>query len=178
MKKRLLGALGAMTLCLLLLCGCGKEETATPSQKLGNNDPANLTATTLTLTGATAKAGDTVELQLSVEESSDLWGFSWEVHYDDTVLTSVSAAASDAYLANFEMDVTSNVNPLIVQGAGREIQNYEMTGTVATLTFRVADNAAPGEYAVNVGCKEGNNIDVDSQEIPFTPVTAIVKVEA
>ena len=35
----------------------------------------------------------------------------------------------------------------------------------------------PGEYPVNIGCKEGNNIDVDANDIPFTPVTAVVTVK-
>ena len=174
MKKLKIGAVCAVVLCLVLLCGCGEKAD---TQKLGNNDPNHLVATTFTLSDATAKAGDTVKLELEVSESSDLWGFSWEVHYDASVLTPVDAVMNNAYNKSFEMELTTNQNPVVLQGVGREIQNYSVVGKVATLTFRVADNAAPGTYPVNVGCKDGNNIDVDANDIPFTPVTAVVTVE-
>lgn len=174
MKKRLVGAISAVLLCAVLLCGCGKEPE---TEKLGNNDPNNLLSPAMVLTSATANAGDEITLDLSITESSDLWGFSWEVHYDGAVLTPVDVVMSEAYNANFEMEVTKDKNPVVLQGVGREIQNYPLVGDVAQLTFRVAKNAAPGEYPVNIGCKEGNNIDVDANDIPFTPVTAIVTVK-
>ena len=173
MKKQIVGAVSAVLLCVVLLCGCGKE--ASPSS--GKNDPNNLLAPAMVLTDATVKAGEEVTLDLSITESSDLWGFSWEINYDAAVMTPVDAVMSDAYNTNFEMSINKDGNPMVLQGAGREIQNYSVVGDVAQITFRVAQNAAPGEYHVNIGCKEGNNIDVDANDIPFVPVSAIVTVE-
>ena len=174
MKKRLIGAVCALAMCGLLLCGCGKDAK---TEKLGNNDPNHLTPTVLSLSNATAKAGKTVALKLAVEQSSDLWGFSWEVAYDSAVLIPVDVEMSHEYTKNFELDLNKTQNPLVLQGAGRDFQNYAMTGQAATLTFRVADNAAPGDTKVSVSCKDGNNIDVDANDIPFTPLDAVVTVE-
>ena len=174
MKKCICGAMCAVLLCMTMLCGCGKEPE---TEKLGSNDPNNLLSPAMVLTSAIAKAGDEVTFDLSITESSDLWGFSWEVNYDEAVLTPVDVVMSEAYIANFEMDIAKDKNPVVLQGVGREIQNYPLVGDVAQLTFRVAKDATPGEYPVNIGCKEGNNIDVDANDIPFTPVTAIVTVK-
>ncbi len=174
MKKKLVGAACAVAACFVLLCGCGKDAGSSS----GSNDPKHLQTTTLQITNAEAKPGDTVTLDVSLAESSDMWGFSWEVNYDATVMTPVDVVMSDAYNTNFEMTINKTANPLVLQGAGREIQNYSMKGQVAQLTFRIAENAASGDYHVNVGCKEGNNIDVDANDIPFTPVTATVTVKA
>lgn len=175
MKKRIIGAAVALVLCAFILCGCGKEAD---TQKLGNNDPNHLVSTAMTITDASAKAGEKVTLDVTLSESSDLWGFSWEVNYDAAVLTPVNVEMNPMYETNFEMTVTKDANPIVLQGAGREIQNYPIVGDVAQITFLVADNAAPGEYHVNIGCKEGNNIDVDANDIPFTPATATVTVTA
>ena len=174
MKKKLVLVVSVVAACVVMLCGCGKDADGA----LGNNDPKHLQTTTLQMTNAEAKPGDTVKLDLSLSESSDMWGFSWEVNYDATVMTPVDVVMSDAYNTNFEMTLNKTANPIVLQGAGREIQNYSMKGDVAQLTFRIAENAAPGEYHVNVGCKDGNNIDVDANDIPFTPVTATVTVKA
>jgi len=167
MKRLRICALCALVLCLFLLCGCDGEKA---------NPTGTLSETKMNLTSTTAKAGDTVNLTLSVDSSSELWGFSWEVKFDDTVLSVEKVEASVAYQENFLMDLNTESNPLIVQGSGRELQNYAVTGEAATLTFRVAENAAAGDYVVNVGCREGNNINVDAQDVPFVPVTATVTV--
>ena len=174
MKKRVIGAVCAAVMCVMLLAGCGKE--ASP-QETGKNDPKHLVAPAMVLTSATVKAGDEVTLDLSITESSMLWGFSWEINYDIDVMKPVAVVVSEAYSKNFEMTINKDTDPMILQGAGREIQNYTVVGDVAKLTFRVEADAAPGEYHVNVGCKEGNNIDVDANDVPFVPVSATVTIE-
>lgn len=174
MKKRILAAVCAAVTCVLLLAGCGKD--AAPAD--GKNDPKHLLAPAMVLTDATAKAGDEVTLALSITESSMLWGFSWEINYDSTAMLPVDIVVSEAYNTNFEMTINKDKNPMVLQGAGREIQNYTVVGDVAKFTFRVAADAAPGEYHVNIGCKEGNNIDVDANDVPFVPVSATVTVTA
>ncbi len=177
----------ALLLCAVLLmmplCGCKKGENGEKylTQKKLSTVSQDLSPTTLTFTDVAAKAGDQFEVNLSASAPSYLFGFSWEISYDSSVMTPVDIVASKQLENDFNVVSNKAENPLTLQGDGKEIQNYKLEGDIATFTFRLEADAAPGNYPIEIRCKDndaGNNINVDAFEIPFTPVTATVTVKA
>lgn len=155
MKKRILALSALLAMTVVLLCGCGT--TASPAA----------TETRLEFKSANAAPGDTVSVDVKVTKSAPLWGFSWEFTYDKTEFTVEDVIVSEKYEKQFEMTVSEEGNPLVIQGTGREIENYDVTGTVATLKLKLSKSLAPGSYGFTVSCKDGNNIDVDANDIPL-----------
>lgn len=171
----------ALVLCVVLLmmsfCGCKKEPEYLKTPVPTPEEAQALQPVGLELTDVSAKAGEQVEMKLTLPKASYLWGFSWAVNYDSTVMKPVDIVMNESYTTNFEMTLNKTGNPLVLQGEGRGIQNYTIVGDVATLTFLVADNAAPGKYEVSVTCEDkGNNIDANAYEVPFIPTTAVLTV--
>ncbi len=125
----------ALLLCAVLLmtplCGCKKGEGKYLTQTKPGTVSQDLSPTTLTFTNVTAKAGEEIEVKLSANTPSTLFGFSWEINYDSSVMKPVDIVESEELKANFNIEHNKTNNPLTLQGDGKEIKK----GNVSFETF-------------------------------------------
>ena len=166
--KQWLALVCAVLMMTVALCGCGQES--------GKKNGVGKTAAALT--SASGKPGDTVEITLSMEENTGLWGFSWNVMYDNTAMTAMEVTFPDKIQEDFGMISNKGTGKVVVQGAGNDITDYTYTGEIATISFVIAENAAPGDYPITIQYDAGNNIDCNANEIPLTFTQGVVTVTA
>ena len=116
---------------------------------------------------ASAKAGDTVDVKVAIANNPGIVSMSLSLVYDDTVLTLEDVTPDEAFGGQFIFgekavwlfgsDTTAN-------------------GTIMTLTFRVAFDAALGDTEVTVTYREGEICDHDENLVVFAVSPAAVSV--
>lgn len=137
MKKIL--RVSAVLLLALALC-----MTATPVSAAAD--------ATLTVGNVTAKAGDTVEVPVSITRLENIGSIGFHVQYDATVLKCTSATMSDV-IASMDM-ANANTKPVrytdrvILTAVG--LNPVVLDGVVLTLTFEVLADAPRGVTSIKV----------------------------
>lgn len=104
----------------------------------------------------TAKAGETVTVDVVLKDNVLFDDLAVEFGYDAEVLTLKSATTNNitGMVANVPQLITKN--PYNMGWTGYQVA---YNGKITTLTFEVAADAAPGKYAVTVDYYKGNNGD-------------------
>ena len=102
-----------------------------------------------------AKAGDEIEVSVSLEKNPGIAGLQISLNYDTSVLTlknSKNGTLFSGFTAgkNFVWDDSSNITA---------------DGKIATFTFTVADNAAAGEYEISAIVRSCTNEAFDDVEL-------------
>lgn len=123
----------------------------------------------------TAEPGDTVAVAVSVSEAT-FAGYSMKLAYDADALTLVSVEKNDAnnpglFSANTEVGNAKFGTVSMVSDTDAAI-----SGTLFTVTFKVAEDAAPGTYAValeDVSCA-----DADRERLSVTVSDGSITVPA
>lgn len=126
---------------------------------------------------ASARAGEEVTLNVTLDVNPGIVSAVLEVRYDTERLT-LSGAADGELLDDFLMgdDFSAEGFRLTWDGSMAETNNTA-TGTLATLTFRVKQNAPAGDAFVSVKAPtEGDIIDCDLAPVAFTFVGGNVQV--
>ena len=147
---RCVGAL-ALALVMLLLASCSKP---TPVVTVGS---------------AEAKAGDIVELTVSIENNPGIMAFILGFEYDTTRLEMLDAVTLPAFGEDSEY-----IRRLVWVG------DYDTTynGEFIKLTFKVLADAAPGDATVRIVCEEGDMCNYHEKDIIPTLVDGKVTVTA
>ena len=107
---------------------------------------------TLTVGNVTAKAGDTVEVPVSITRLENIGSIGFHVQYDATVLKCTAATMSDV-IASMDM-ANANTKPVrhndrvILTAVG--LNPVVLDGVVLTLTFEVLADAPQGVTPVKV----------------------------
>ena len=117
-----------------------------------------------------AEAGDTVTVSFSIS-SIDLAGFGIDVIYDSSALT--LEGASNGTGLSFE----PNGSWLV----GYANDNVSCGGNLISVTFKVTENAAPGEkYTIGLSVEELFNYDVDGGVVDVDPevVPGVIEIKA
>ena len=104
----------------------------------------------ITVCTGTAKAGETVELTVSIKNNPGFCYLRVRPQYDENALELLSVKAGDVYADTVGM----GLNISIENGS-----DMHGDGSIAILTFRVKDGAAPGRYAVDLKFIECYNYD-------------------
>jgi hypothetical protein len=118
----------------------------------------------------TAKAGETVQVHVYVENNPGVMAFVYGFDYDTTRLELADVTVPVAtWGGSFEYS--------------RKIawigdQDMAVNGEMMTLTFRVLTDAQPGDAAVKVICTEGDVCNYDEEDIYFAYVDGKVTVTA
>ena len=123
-------------------------------------------APTITVGSATANAGGTVDIPVSVSGNPGIGGFAFTVDYDESAMTLVSASQSSAIGGQLYLS-----KRLIWIGA----EDYEGNGILFTLKFTVSD-AASGTYAVSLKYEKGDVCNYNEEEVDFLIVPGSIKV--
>ena len=117
---------------------------------------------TITASEASAKAGETVDVTVSLNEHPGLVSLQIDVGYNADALT-LTGVTDAGKLSTFETD-TSNLtaNPYTLTWNGDLLRaNITYTGVITTLTFAVKENATPGDYDITIRSYDAMNYDMD-----------------
>ena len=124
-----------LLLCAVMLCGM-----------LGVSASAEGTVT-LVVTGGTAAPGETVEVLVSIENNPSISGVSGEIKWDESVMTYEGFTAK-TNKGVWSMDTFADDHMILWYYDGLT-DAYTGTELIA-LQFKVAEDAAPGEYPVSI----------------------------
>lgn len=122
---------------------------------------------TISVSSASAKPGDTVELKVSVSGNPGINTFTLGFEYDTGRLTLQKVTVSDALGGQFtyaKKAVWLNSN------------DSTYNGDILTLTFKVNDNASAGNAAVKVTYSAGDISNYNEDDVNFEIVPGAVTV--
>lgn len=119
-----------------------------------------------------AMPGDTVTVDVNITSNPGIIAMRLLVEYDTSVLTLIGAE-DKGVLGISQFTETYDSPFALVWSNGTATTNYTVTGTIATLTFKVADTFDKNTVAtVSLSTKSANDIlSVDSDTLDVTPVT-------
>ena len=130
---------------------------------------------TITASTETAKPGETVNVTITLGEHPGLVSLQIEVGYDADALT-LTGVTDAGNLSTFEVD-TNNLtpNPFTLTWNGDLLKsNITYTGVIATLTFKVKEDANPGDQVITIRSFDAMNYDTD--DVFFNDVNGKVTV--
>lgn len=94
-------------------------------------------------------AGEEVTVTAYIKHNPGVAGFEFKIGYDSSVMSYVSGKSENGnfYIATSS---TAGANPVKVVAANLSLKNITGDLTVATVTFKIADDTASGSYAFNI----------------------------
>jgi len=123
--------------------------------------------TKLYVSGATAFCGDTVTVTVSVKNNPGILGMLLSLEYDESVLTLVGTANGDATAALTYLEPSRLISGCNFLWYGSSTGTVT-DGSVLTLTFRVAEDAAAGTYQIVLDYSSQDTYDTS-----YSPITAV-----
>ena len=90
--------------------------------------------------------GDTVSVAIKMDENPGIIAARIKVSYDSKALT-LMKAEDGGILGEYTFGNDKKANPYVMLWEnGTASKDYTATGTLATLTFKIADDAAEGDH--------------------------------
>lgn len=131
-------------------------------------DVLDPTAPTIILSDVTARAGDTAEIAVSLENNPGINAFILDVDYDEDVMT----------LTDVKLEKAMGANACCSENAVAWANGEDVTadGKIMTLCFTVSDKAKEGDYEVTLSYKEGNICNFDEEDVDFAVNSAYLTV--
>lgn len=140
----------------------------------GDGDETEKTPVTVSVVGADGYAGDTVDVNLDISNNTGFANLGLEIDYDSSVLTLVEVNENDAVGATLTTAQYIDTRPYNL--SWDSVSNVTHNGNLATLTFKIAQDAKAGDYPVSVSYYKGRNgnytdgisVNYDENENPLT----------
>lgn len=133
------------------------------------------TAPQIKVASRTCAAGDSIKVQIYLENNPGIISIRLNAEYDSDVLTLESASAG-----SFE-DVTfgpTNKDPFTILWSDSIHGNNSTNGILAELTFKVKDDAPEGNYPITVSYDKEEIFDENFKNVEFTTVNGSVTVSS
>ena len=133
---------------------------------------------TISLEKKKAYAGAEVSIAVSIENNPGIWGMDLRISYDKTAMTLTSVENGNFY-QNSEWtkgNLNADIYTLSYEAGGLE-NISTASGTLATLNFKINENAVPGTYEIKAGYTAGDIINISFDEIAFDISNGSVTVE-
>ncbi|MBQ3265240.1 MAG: hypothetical protein IJH07_05630 [Ruminococcus sp.] len=127
---------------------------------------------------AVAKAGDTAEIAITVNNNPGIAGMTLDVLFDSSVLT--LTAVQDGGILGTNTHKPELTFPYTLSWSNDTVtENLTANGTIATLRFTVNENAAAGDYPVKLSYDFENYdiYNVDVEPVLFKTVNGCVTVQ-
>ena len=122
-------------------------------------------AATVTVANVNGTAGETVDVTVDLTNCAGFMNLGLEFGYDASVLT-LEKVTNGATGAMFTKAPTLTTNPYNLTWNSTE--NVVHSGTLVTLQFKIADNAANGTYPITVDYYKGpNGTSVDGKNVNY-----------
>ena len=121
----------------------------------------------------TTMAGNTVTVDVSLRNNPGIISMMLHLSYDDA-LTLVNIGDTGLMPGRVHGDVTDT----LFWDSGTSTENLTVNGVIATLTFKVDENAEPGEYGIRFTYNndESDIINADFEPVDFAVVNGKIKV--
>ena len=142
----------ALALVMLLLASC-----STPTNP------------TISVGSVEAKAGETVEVTVSIQDNPGIMAFIFGFEYDTERLLLVNATVLSEFGEDSEYD-----RRLVWVGSRDTTYN----GAFVALTFQVLADAAPGDATVSVVFEDGDVCNYDEEDVALSVISGKVTVTA
>ncbi len=124
----------------------------------------------------TGRLGETVEIPVSITQNPGLSGFCHTITFDASGLTFVSATANNGF-ANGTLIVNDEKASMgqitVLWFSATDVKDSK---TAYTLTFKIADNTADGDYEIGITYDDNDNGNALGQDVIFTAVNGKVNV--
>lgn len=133
---------------------------------------------TISLEKKKAYVGDEVSIAVSIENNPGIWGMDLRISYDKTAMTLTSVENGNFY-QNSEWtkgNLNADIYTLSYEAGGLE-NISTASGTLATLNFKINENAVPGTYEIKAEYTAGDIINISFDEIAFDISNGSVTVE-
>lgn len=131
---------------------------------------------TVTVSSSEGKRGDTVSVTVSIDNNPGICTARFAVYYDEG-LTLVGAADSGLLSDGvFGGDCSENPYYLTWDDSTADTNNMK-NGVIATLKFKINDDAASGEHKISVGYAPDDVYNLDFENVEFESVSGAVIVE-
>ena len=129
----------------------------------------------LTASSVSGEAGDTVEVEISVSDNPGIASLKFDVEYADCLtLEGVTFNSAFGPYATTP-PVYSNPQRITLISPFSECT---VNGVLATLTFKIADDAPAGKYDISLSYIQGETYDSDFNDVVLHPVDGSVTVGA
>ncbi len=126
----------------------------------------------LTLSSVTLSPGERGTISLDLTANPGLWGLLVAVSCENPAVTVETEKAENGGL----FPVFRSGAQLYMEASG--LENITGTGRLATVPVSVAADAAPGTYTLTLTIGEGNCINAEAEDVPYTVVAGSVTVTA
>lgn len=127
---------------------------------------AYASGTEVSIGDASAKAGEGFSVQVNLSGNSGFANLGIEIEYDTSAITLLSVTGNSDVGAIFTTAQNTDVMPYNI--GWDSTSNITYNGTLATLNFVVKDNAASGNYPINVSYYKGRNGDyTDGEDVNY-----------
>ena len=186
MKKRFAACLLALTLLSNGLLAAAVEEKNTAQAESQNAEQTVISEEitketeeakpTFSVSSATAKPGDTVELTVDISNNPGITSMMVGISYNNKYL---SLASEPTFTGMFGEELGSGDLKMIPFNLylSDDIVNVSENGVFATILFKVAEDAPSGEYVIDVSYKPGNVYDANLENVFFETVAGKITVE-
>lgn len=133
-----------------------------------------------TVDKANACAGDTIVLTVSMENNPGLAGWLIDVEWDTSALELTAQAGGTAFagVGSLSFNKVENQSPSnalwyeFISG-----NNYTDNGVLFTMTFKVKEGAANGDYNIRLYCSDMDNMcNIEFEQVPADFVSPTVKI--
>ena len=124
----------------------------------------------LTVSGGTARPGDTVQVTVDLVNNPGVAGMAFAVQYDPQVLA-LTAASAEGMFTQGSVVMSGNLSAMpfrVLWDDASATENHTEDGTVLTLTFTVRKTADAGITPVTVSIDPDDVLDVRLQAVELT----------
>lgn len=162
--KKSVSLLLAMLICLSALL---------PIRVVASSDPTVVVGT------SSGYAGDTVSVEISLQNNPGVVALQLQVTYDNTKLQ--LAQAEDCGVLGEDTASFGNLRRVpfsITWDDSASSSNHTGNGTIAVLTFLILETAEPGNTSISVSMVQGGTFNLDLDDVVFQTVNGTVMVQA
>lgn len=163
--KKIISLLLSIVICVTML---------SPLQAFAVDDP------TICCSSVNASAGETIRVEITLENNPGIVALQLQVGYDNTKLQLQQVEDGDllgADAALFGSNLRRNPYSLSWDDSSNT-QNHTSDGILATLTFLVLDSADSGETDVILSLVQGGTFNADLEDVTFQTANGIVNVSS
>lgn len=130
----------------------------------------------VTIDSVSKKTGSTVDVNVNIKNNPGIFGATITLIYDEG-LTLIRATSGDAFEGLYFSKSKNLSSPCKFYWDTSDLLPEDIKdGVILTLSFKIADDATPGEKAVNISYDEGDIIDSDFNPIDLDIINGTVNV--
>jgi len=133
-------------------------------------------AGTIFVQGAEAPAGRTVAVKVEIKDNPGIIGMRLAVGYDRQYLTLTNVVVDSKMGESFCSPTYEKVPYLLYWNNPVFTENITENGVIATLYFKIADNAPDGSYAITLTYGEHDILNADLEEVIFKTESGTIDV--